>query len=341
VSLFEDAKFPALLASFPGKEEAPVMLVGHFDVVAPEPDSHQFEPRTEGDFLWGRGSADMKTVVATYLVWMKDTLRQGAPYPGVSLLLVGNEEVGEREAYGTPHVLASLNESLGYQPQLMIVGERTGEGGKEAMGKICTANRGLARLEIIASGKRGHTGVRGAQDDLTQRLFQVRDDLREIMNCHLTLSSKDGWQSQARFPFLEVGERGIYNITAGSGVIGLEIRPIPEDDLLTLLEEIQTYCRRANLETKLESAENGVVCDPDNPYLRLLVESVAEVSGSQPSLGRKLPGTSARFAPSGQAVIWGQSGLGPHAADERHYIPSIKPYYDALTALGSRLKGPR
>ncbi len=58
--------------------------------------------------LWGRGAADMKTVVATYLVWMKKTLRDGPPYPPINLLLVGNEENGEVEAMGTPHLLRLL-----------------------------------------------------------------------------------------------------------------------------------------------------------------------------------------------------------------------------------------
>ena len=43
-------------------------------MVEPEPDDSQFSPRIEGDYLWGRGAADMKTVVATNLVWMKDML---------------------------------------------------------------------------------------------------------------------------------------------------------------------------------------------------------------------------------------------------------------------------
>jgi succinyl-diaminopimelate desuccinylase len=71
VRLFDSAKFPALLVGFPGQLLTPVMLSGHFDVVAPEPDDSQFEPRVDGDYLWGRGSGDMKTVVATYMVWMK------------------------------------------------------------------------------------------------------------------------------------------------------------------------------------------------------------------------------------------------------------------------------
>ncbi len=38
---------------------------------------------------------------------------------------------------------------------------------------------------------------------------------------YLTLSSIDGWESTARFPFLIVGEDGVFNITAGEGVLGV------------------------------------------------------------------------------------------------------------------------
>jgi acetylornithine deacetylase/succinyl-diaminopimelate desuccinylase-like protein len=72
VSYYNGGKYPAILAGFPGSLDAPVMLSGHFDVVSPDPDDSQFEPRLEGDYLWGRGAADMKTVVATNLVWLKD-----------------------------------------------------------------------------------------------------------------------------------------------------------------------------------------------------------------------------------------------------------------------------
>ena len=54
-------------------------------------------------------------------------------------------------------------------------------------------------------------------------------------------------------------------------------------------------------------------------------------------MGRKLAGTSARFAPGGRAVVWGQTGIGPHSAGERHFIPSIGPYLDVLDELAARL----
>jgi succinyl-diaminopimelate desuccinylase len=342
VRYFDRDKYPALLIHFPGKPTTPVMFSGHFDVVAPDPDDSQFEPRIEGDYLLGRGAADMKTVVATYLIWMIDTLRQSTMHPPVNLLLVGNEENGEVEAMGTPHVLSFLagespSSEAHYAPRLLIAGERTGERGNELWGEICTQNRGVMRFNIVARGQRGHSGAQGVGGDLTERLLVARAGITGILSRYLTLSSEDGWASQIRFPFIQVGTPGVYNVTADYGLVGVEIRPIPQDDLHTLREELLAYCDSLDLELIVSVMENGVVCDPDNPYLIALINAVEQLSGQEPSIGRKLPGTSARFAPRGQGIVWGQSGLGPHAANERHFIPSIEPYYKALHEYGQRL----
>ena len=172
--------------------------------------------------------------------------------------------------------------------------------------------------------------------------------LNELFAKHLTLKSPDGWQSQAKFPFINVGTPGIYNVTAAEGILGIEIRPIPQDDTSMLKDEVLKYCEINGLEASFSIMENGVACDPNNPALLKLIEAVKNsiaLSGAvgadeapYPKIGRKLPGTSARFAPGGQAVVWGQSGLGPHAKDERHYIPSIEPYYKSLIELGKLWK---
>ena len=297
-------------------------------MVEPEPDDSQFVPRIDGDYLWGRGTADMKTVVATYLVWMKDMMKSGKPFPDISLMLVGNEENGEAEAWGTPYVLKELD----LKPSLFIAGERTGEKGNELFGEICVENRGVMRFDVVARGTKGHSGVAGT-GDLSEKLIAARSALNEIFAQHLTLESSDGWQSQAKFPFIHVGTPGVYNVTAGEGILGVEIRPIPQDDIQGLRSKVEEYCAENGLELCLNVMENGVACSPDNPALKALIESVNTASGSEPRLGKKLPGTSARFAPGGQAVVWGQSGLGPHAKDERHYIPSIEPYYKSLNEL--------
>lgn len=338
VKLFNQSKYPAVLAEFPDTTMAPVMLCGHFDVVAPEPDDSQFEPRLEGDYLWGRGSADMKTVVATYLVWMKEMLRLGPPYPPLILALIGNEENGEGEPVGTSDILKHMEQDAGYIPGLMIVGERTGEQGDELWGKICTENRGMMRFEILGYGQQKHSGLMDSSSNLEERLFTAKNDLAEVFQRHLTLESPDGWQSQVRFPFIQIGTPEIYNITAGYGVLGVEIRSIPQDNLEDFQQGLRTYCQKKELELKVTSMENGIACDLNNPYFISLMDAVRQASGKEPRLGRKLPGSSARFAPGGLGVVWGQSGIAPHGGDERHFIPSILPYYQALMAYGELLK---
>ncbi|RPJ21431.1 MAG: M20/M25/M40 family metallo-hydrolase, partial [Chloroflexi bacterium] len=220
-----DGKYPAVYATFPIPNPqlpipsllSPILLTGHFDVVEPEPDDSQFVPRIEGDYLWGRGAADMKTVVATYMVWMKDMMKSHTPCPNIALMLVGNEENGESEAWGTPFILKELN----LTPSLFIAGERTGEKGNELFGEICVENRGVMRFDVLARGSKGHSGVAGIAD-LSEKLIAARSTLSEIFAKHLTLKSSDGWQSQAKFPFINVGTPGVYNVTAAEGILGVE-----------------------------------------------------------------------------------------------------------------------
>jgi succinyl-diaminopimelate desuccinylase len=336
-----EGKYPAIFSRLPavGDPDQPAaMLSGHFDVVPPEPDDSQFNSYIEGDYLWGRGAADMKTVVATYLVWLKDRFRSGPPYPPVSLLLVGNEENGEAEAMGTPFALQHLKKQGLPMPGILIAGERTEEKGDGLWGEICVENRGVMRFDIAARGVRGHSGISGAQADLTESLLKARQDLTSILKQQLTLESNDGWKSQVRFPFIQVGTPGIYNITPDMGLLGVEVRSIPQDRLRPLRATIQDFCDQNELQLMVSVMEDGVACDPQNQFLQALIHSVEKVSGSSARIGKKLPGTSARFAPQAQGIVWGQSGIGPHSNAERHHIPSIQPYYTALVEFGRQLE---
>ncbi|MCS6908217.1 MAG: M20/M25/M40 family metallo-hydrolase, partial [Anaerolineales bacterium] len=342
VRYFNKHKYPALLIGFPGNLYTAVTLSGHFDVVPPAPDDSQFQPRIEGDYLVGRGAADMKTVVATYLVWLKDRLLQGEPYPPINLLLVGNEENGEYEPMGTPHVLNQLASEGHRLPSLFIAGERTGERGDELVGEICTSNRGIMRFDVLVRGVKAHTSQTSVggqvKVDLTTKLLDFRQQMIELFQRSLTLSSPDRWNSQFQVPFVRIGEEGVYNVSPEFAIMGVEVRPIPEENVDQLVSELQELCQRNGLELNLKVCERGIRCDLENPYLQLLFEAYKEVVQEAPKIGRKLPATSARFAPQGQGVVWGQSGMDPHGAQERHYIPSIRPYYDILSAFAKRLE---
>jgi len=198
-------------------------------------------------------------------------------------------------------------------------------------------NRGVMRFDVMARGAKAHSGVAGT-GDLSEKLIAARADLRKMFAENLTLKAADGWQSQAKFPFIRVGTPGVYNITAAEGILGVEIRPIPQDDAQTLRAEVEQYCAANGLEVNFSVVENGVACSPNNPALLALLQAVKNASGEAPKVGKKLPGTSARFAPDGQAVVWGQTGIGPHTKEERHFIPSVEPYYQALNELAKLWK---
>ena len=233
----------------------------------------------------------MKTVVATYLVWMKDRMKVGKPFPNISLMLVGNEENGEAEAWGTPYVLKELN----LKPSLFIAGERTGEKGSELFGEICVENRGVMRFDVVARGAKGHSGVAGT-GDLSEKLIAARSALNEIFSQHLTLKSADGWQSQAKFPFINVGTPGVYNVTAGEGILGVEIRPIPQDDVEGFkVEGRGVLCGQwTRAVHECDGKRRGLY--PDNPALKALIEAAA--ASAEPRIGRNSPARAHALLPA-------------------------------------------
>lgn len=144
--------FPFLVVSFNedgnavGKSK--VALVGHIDVVGAQ-SPEQFVPKIEGSMLVGRGAADMKTVVATQLVWMAEQQQKPGAKPPVAVMISCTEENGSTRPNGAQHALSFLREQFGTQFELAIVGERTGEmenmgtpDNPPAVGPICDANRG-------------------------------------------------------------------------------------------------------------------------------------------------------------------------------------------------------
>jgi acetylornithine deacetylase/succinyl-diaminopimelate desuccinylase-like protein len=141
--------YPFLLVSFaehdptdPDFTEA-IGFIGHVDVVPPR-EEDQFSPVLKGVDLYARGAADMKTVVATWLVWMARQQARPGPRPPVLLMLSSCEENGSARLHHSEAVLEWLAEN-GVQVRFSIVGERTGElewmPADTPIGPICCENR--------------------------------------------------------------------------------------------------------------------------------------------------------------------------------------------------------
>ena len=100
-----------------GPADAPtIVLEGHIDVVPAH--AEQFEPRLEGDRLYGRGAYDMKGALAAMMVVTAAMRDQDGVR--VRLGIVGDEESEEGDERGCDHLVDS-----GFIGDFAITGEPT------------------------------------------------------------------------------------------------------------------------------------------------------------------------------------------------------------------------
>lgn len=141
--------------------EAPLLLMGHTDVVAVEPEKWSHGPFS-GDiadgFLYGRGALDMKNTVAMELMSMLLLKRQGVPLKrDVIFMAEADEETGGHE--GAQWVVEHYPELIRAEYAL----NEGGGSGLEINGHIYytveTAEKGSARFKIRTTGDPGHGSV--------------------------------------------------------------------------------------------------------------------------------------------------------------------------------------
>jgi acetylornithine deacetylase/succinyl-diaminopimelate desuccinylase-like protein len=100
--LANDPARPNLITRLTGQGDAsPLLLQGHIDVVTTEKQNWQqppFEGKIVDNYLWGRGTLDMKGGVAMMLAALLRAKAEGTSLPGdVVLTLLSDEEAGGNE----------------------------------------------------------------------------------------------------------------------------------------------------------------------------------------------------------------------------------------------------
>ena len=140
----EEVRGLPVLKAEVGPEDAPtVVLHGHLDVV-PGP-AGQFDPRVEGDRLYGRGAYDMKGALAAMLLTTAAMREQERVR--VRLGIVGDEESEEEAERGSDHLVDG-----GFVGDFAITGEPTDlQIGVEAKGVLAL------RLEVSGVAAHGAT----------------------------------------------------------------------------------------------------------------------------------------------------------------------------------------
>src|SRR3954452_18252534 len=133
-----------VLAATIGPETGPtIVLHGHLDVVPGRPE--QFEPRTDGDRLIGRGAYDMKGGLAGMMCATRDLADQSDVR--VHFVCVSDEESDEPFDRGSDYVVAK-----GYVGDFAITGEPTDlHIGVQSKGVLAL------RIEVVGTSAHGST----------------------------------------------------------------------------------------------------------------------------------------------------------------------------------------
>ncbi|MCZ7571995.1 MAG: M20/M25/M40 family metallo-hydrolase [Ardenticatenaceae bacterium] len=182
-----------IVARLPGTgEEAPLLLMCHTDVVPAEPEFWAHPPfagEVADGYVWGRGAVDMKDIVATFLELM--------------LLFKRRAGDGERPLRRDLIFMATADEERGghmgagflveKHPDLIRAEFALNEGGGDTtkvgdrLYTTCqTAEKGLARFQLVARGEPGHASI-PREDNAVVRLAEAVVGIgRSALPYHLT-----------------------------------------------------------------------------------------------------------------------------------------------------------
>jgi hypothetical protein len=110
----------------------------------------------------------MKTVVATYLVWMARRQQSSGPKPPMLLTLSCTEENGSPQPHHTLSTLKWLRDAKGVEIRFAVVGERTGElewmDPEPVVGPVCAENRSWRWIRVDSATGRGLTALGNIAD---------------------------------------------------------------------------------------------------------------------------------------------------------------------------------
>jgi succinyl-diaminopimelate desuccinylase len=296
-----------------GPEGAPtVVLHGHLDVVPAHPD--QFEPKVDGDRLFGRGAYDMKGAVAAMML-VTAALRE-QDRVRVRLGIVGDEESEESAERGSDHLV-----DTGFTGDFAITGEPTDlHIGIEAKGVLAL------RLEV------GGTAAHGATPWLGDNaVLNAIDVFRSIESLPFARHSSELFDR----PSINLGRivgGDALNKVPDRCVIDVDIRYLPDQDPNEILAQVEEI---PDSEVKALLTRPPATVERNSAYVRALRASATQHHDGEPmSVGRDGASDAVSFLRVGvPAVEFGPVGAGHHGPSEWVSVSSLESYRQALESF--------
>ncbi|HET7122346.1 MAG TPA: M20/M25/M40 family metallo-hydrolase [Solirubrobacterales bacterium] len=296
-----------------GPVDAPtVVLHGHLDVVPGF--AGQFEPRVEGDRLYGRGSYDMKGAIAAMLLAtaaMRD--QEGVR---VRLGIVGDEESEEEAERGSDHLVDS-----GFVGDFAITGEPTDL-------HIGIEAKGVLALRLAVGGTAAHGATPWLGDNAVLNAIDV---FRSIESLPFARHSSELFDR----PSINLGRilgGDALNKVPDRCIIDVDIRYLPGQDPAAILEQVRGI---AGVEATALLTRPPATVDRNSPFVRALRDSAtAHHDGEPMSVGRDGASDAVSFLRVGvPAVEFGPVGAGHHGPEEWVSVSSLETYRQALESF--------
>lgn len=316
VQRFERNGIPSIIITRETKTPK-VFLCGHLDVV--EGDDDQFEPRRDGDRLYGRGALDMKSGDAVMMTLMRDL---AMTKHDVGLMLTGDEEVGGFN--GTGFLVAQ-----GFSCEVAIIPD-----GGTAVHRIVQKEKGIVRVALRAEGKTSHASAPWNGKNAIALLAEAIGRLEHVF-LPLHEHPEDHWTTTCSVGRIEGGQ--VVNQVPSSAVAFCDIRHTeeerPEDILTRLAKEMP-----AGVTVEHQLTAPMVNVDLTHPLVAAF-QTVLTKHGLTPEIGFDHGSSDGRFfAEKNIPVIISQpDGANLHAKDEWVDMKSIGLYYEVLREFVERV----
>jgi succinyl-diaminopimelate desuccinylase len=294
-----------------GPEGAPtVLLHGHIDVVPGR--EEQFEPRIDGDKLFGRGAYDMKGALAALLLAVAELREQSDVR--VRLGIVPDEESEEEVDRG-----GDLLVSEGFVGDFAITGEPTDM-------HIGVAAKGVLAMRIEVSGRSAHGATPWLGDNAILRALEV---FRGIESLPFASRSSELFDR----PSINLGRilgGDALNKVPDTCFIDVDVRYLPEQDPDEIRAEVTGLADDARIVSSF--SRPPAMVDPQLVYVRALCEAAAHHhADGVTSVGRDGASDAVSFLRVGiPAVEFGPLGAGHHGPDEWVSISSLASYRRAI-----------
>jgi succinyl-diaminopimelate desuccinylase len=298
------------------------VFVGHTDVVPTGPreawTSDPFVPSERDGCLYGRGSADMKTSIAAFVVAAEQFMRNRPNHPGAIALLLTSDEEGPATD-GTIAAVESL-QARGQAIDFALVGEPTST---HSLGDtIKNGRRGSLSGHLIVRGVQGHV----AYPQLARNpIHQVAPALAEL--AHAEWDRGDRFFPPTTFQVSNLhGGTGAGNVIPGQCEMHFNFRFSPATGPAELRRRVEQILQRHALSYALTwtlGAEPFLTTP--GTLVDMLSRAILEVTCQAPQLSTT-GGTSdgrflARICP--QVVEFGPINASIHQVDERVRIEDI------------------